>query len=546
MTNQVNLSSKHNPEWALFLPAISSFYISGLGKQREGENYFEQSRIPQSFPNNSVECLNFLNSKEGLYTYKWALYSAGHANLDITKDDASESIIRKREKGIFLLGDSGGFQILKCQWPADWKDPNCPRAMKKRQEVLRWMDEYMDYGMCLDIPSQALTTYHVVDKKTGKSVHGIKTIEDAIYATHINNEYFINNRDGRCKFLNVLQGRNHKQSDDWYNEMKKYCDRSIYGDRAFNGWAFGGQNKIDIHLMLKRLVNIIHDGYLESGEQDLVHCLGTSIMEYALLFTDIQKAIRKYHNPNFQITYDCASPFFAAAKGLAYNVNTFGHDTKWTYSMEKTAENKKYANDTRKFSEGCLEDGIHSVFTDSPVTELLTMKDVCYRGFGTIGQHGKETKTSWDTLSYTLIQSHNVYQHISAMLEAHERYQNGEKPSMLHHNYINFSELVDEIFSLKDRQKSLRLIDEYDSLWQQFKAGQGFSGKKTVNAHTTSIQLFDGEFGNPNTKESKKKLDSLISMANHFFVEENDDSEEYEEMIDSDGAMIEVLNDQNN
>ena len=143
---QVNLSDKHKPDWALFLPAVSSFFIAGLGKQRAGEDYFPQARIPAQF-NGDVECLNFLNSKEGLYTYKWGLYSAGHANLDTTKNDPCESIVRDREQGTFMLGDSGGFQILKCQWPADWKDPNCPRAMKKRIEVLKWMDTYMDYGI---------------------------------------------------------------------------------------------------------------------------------------------------------------------------------------------------------------------------------------------------------------------------------------------------------------------------------------------------------------------------------------------------------------
>ena len=76
---QDNLSAKQDPEWALFLPAVSSFYIAGLGKQRKGENYFHQSRIPAGF-NGDVEKLNFLNSKEGVYTYKWGLYSAGHAN----------------------------------------------------------------------------------------------------------------------------------------------------------------------------------------------------------------------------------------------------------------------------------------------------------------------------------------------------------------------------------------------------------------------------------------------------------------------------------
>jgi hypothetical protein len=250
MAEQINLSEKQQTDWALFLPAVSSFFISGLGKQREGENYFDSSRIPAAF-NNDVECLNFLNSKEGLYTYKWGLYSAGHANLDPTKNDNAESIIRKREQGTFMLGDSGGFQILKGQWPADWKDVNCPKALAKRKEVLLWMDTYMDYGMCLDVPSESYRN------KKAFNQHKIRNLQDAIQATHINNEYFINNRNGNCKFLNVMQGLTHTDSDNWYAEMKKYCDPKIYPDTHFNGWAFGGQTKVDIHLTLIRLVDII-------------------------------------------------------------------------------------------------------------------------------------------------------------------------------------------------------------------------------------------------------------------------------------------------
>jgi hypothetical protein len=516
---QVNLSTSHKPDWALFLPAVSSFYISGLGKQREGEPYFDQARIPQGF-NNDVEKLNFLNSKEGLYYYKWGLYSAGHANLDTTVDDHNESIIRKREQGTFMLGDSGGFQILKCQWPADWKDPNCPRAMKKRKAVLNWMDTYMDYGMCLDIPSQSLTTYHIQDPKTKTSAHGISTIEEAITATHINNEYFINNRNGKCKFLNVLQGRNHGQSKDWYQEMKKYCDPNVYPDNHFNGWAFGGQNKIDVHLMLTRMVDIIHDGLLQEGKHDLIHCLGTSILEYAVLFTDIQRAIRKYHNPNLQITFDCASPFFSAAKGLAYFNTSIEHDKKWSYSMEKTAEKKSYANDTRKFRDAVLAEGIHKLFTDSPVTDRMILKDLCYRGQGFIGQHGKETKTSWDTLSYTLLQSHNVYQHIHAVQEANRRYEQGVVPKMIVHKFEGdkfFTDLVDEIFSKKTKQESLDLIDYHDNYWKQFQSGsQGISGKKTVNAMTMFDQLFE-------VVQPEPEFDEVIE--------------------DSDDAILEVLGD---
>jgi len=508
---QVNLTATQNPEWALFLPALSSFFISGLGKQREGNNYFEKARLPIGIPD--TEVLNFLNSKQALFPYKWALYSAGHADLTSYKTNPSESIVVKREPGSFILADSGGFQILKGQWPADWKDPNCPKAMQKRREVLAWMEDIADYGMCLDIPSQSLRTYGMKDKN-GNSLHGIKTIQDAITATHINNEYFIANRTGKCKFLNVMQGLNHTQSESWYQEMKKYCDPKVYPDNHFNGWAMGGQTKIDIHLFLIRLINFIHDGLLEQGKHDWIHCLGTSIVEYAVLFSDVQRAVRKYHNPDLTISFDCASPFFGAAKGLAYNNNSFKHDKKWTYSMEKTAEKKAYSTDTRKFRDAVLAEGIHKAFTDSPITDKMLLKDLCYRGKGFLGQHGKETKTSWDTLSYTLIQGHNVYQHMVAVQEANRQYDSGVIPSMLMNNtfeHVEIGKIIDEVFAQKDRQKSLDLVEKYSRYWMQFKAGQGFSGKKTVNSLTQFNALF--------TEEAEPEIDEVIEDADDAITE---------------------------
>ena len=510
---QVDLTKTHRPDWALFLPAISSFYIAGLGKQRAGENYFDQTRLPAQIQD--VEALNFLNKSKGLFYYKWGLYSAGHAELDTTKVDPKESIIRDREAGTFMLGDSGGFQILKGQWPADWKDPNCPKAMVKRKAVLNWMDTYMDYGMCLDIPSQSLRTFHMKDKN-GVSLHGISTIEEAITATHINNEYFIANRSGKCKFLNVMQGLNHTQSESWYQEMKKYCDPNVYPDNHFNGWAMGGQTKIDVHLFLTRVIHFIHDGLLEQGKHDWIHCLGTSLLEYAVMFSDVQRAVRKHHNPDLIISFDCASPFFGAAKGLCYNNNSFEHNKKWTYTMTKTAEKKSYSTDTRKFRDAVLAEGIHKVFTDSPITDKMMLKDLCYRGKGFLGQHGKETKTSWDTLSYTLIQGHNVYQHMVAVQEANRQYDNGVIPSMLKNNTfddVTFAGLIDEIFAEKDRAKSLALADKYSRYWMQFKAGQGFSGKKTVNSLTQFNALFTEEASEQEVDEVIEDADDAINEA---------------------------------
>ena len=218
-------------DYARFLPALSGFYATYVGKQRYDE-YVDKSRIPSNFAN-GVESLNYLNKQEGQFQYQWTLYSAGHAELDINKHAPKEDMVRNRDRqNSWILGDSGGFQIGKGVWEGDWKNPNCPKAFKKRDQVLRWMDAYMDYGMVLDIPAW------VARSPRGQEATGITTYQEAVDGTRINNDYWIANRTGACKFLNVLQGENHAEADDWYNQMKDYCDPKQYPDNHFNGWEW--------------------------------------------------------------------------------------------------------------------------------------------------------------------------------------------------------------------------------------------------------------------------------------------------------------------
>ena len=189
-------------DYAHFLPALSGFYATYVGKQRHPDPvngpYVPANRIPANFAN-GIESLNYLNAQEGAFTYKWTLYSAGHADLDTTKIVPKEDMVRNRDRdNTWLLGDSGGFQIGKGVWEGDWKDPNCPKAQKKRDGVLRWMDAYMDYGMILDIPAW------VARSPEGAKATGISTYDEAVAATRINNDYWMKHRTGACKFLNAL------------------------------------------------------------------------------------------------------------------------------------------------------------------------------------------------------------------------------------------------------------------------------------------------------------------------------------------------------
>ena len=488
-----DLTASQN-DYAHFLPALSGFYATYVGKQRYPDPvkgpYVPDSRIPNNFQN-GVESLNYLNAKEGAFTYKWTLYSAGHADLDTTKHVPKEDMVRNRDReNTWLLGDSGGFQIGKGVWEGDWKDPNCPKAQKKRDGVLRWMDAYMDYGMILDIPAW------VARSPEGAKATGISTYDEAVKATRINNDYWMKHRTGACKFLNVLQGENHADADDWYEQMKDYCDPVKYPDNHFNGWSMGGQNMCDVHLVLKRIVTMHYDGLLQSGVHDVMHFLGTSKLEWATLLTDIQRGIRKYYNPTMMLTFDCASPFLATANGQIYIQNETPDRGKWTYRMVPSIDDKKYATDTRTFRQAVLQDGIFKNFEDSPITAEMKVNDVCIYKPGDLNKIGKEGKTSWDSFSYAIQMGHNVWSHINAVQEANRQYDTGVIPKMLvqeQFDRVLFRDVLEEIFSQSTKEESLEVIDSYSKFWMAIPGTRGAIGKKTVNASTHFNALFDVE-----------------------------------------------------
>ena len=541
-----NLTAQQS-DYAYFLPATSGFYSTFIGKQRYG-NYVDPARIPPSLAN-GVESLNYLNPDKGAFYFDHCLYSAGHANLDLTKPDETEDMFRNRDRSTsWVLGDSGGFQIGKGVWEGEWRDPTGPEvaamwaevnakgvelvpqlhptgdpktdkngnpkytkvdhpklyqarldaAQKKREQVLTWMDTLMDYGMVLDIPAW------VERSPAGRKATGIESYQQAVNATRFNNEYFIKHRNGNCKFLNVLQGETHDQADDWYQQVKDFCDTKVYGDKAFNGWGMGGQNMCDIHLVLKRLVALRFDGLLEQGQHDWMHFLGTSKLEWAVLLTDIQRAVRKYHNPSFTISFDCASPFLATANGQIY-INTETEDrTKWVYRMQASADDKKYATDSRLFKDAVLQDGIFEKFETSPIIDQIQIKDICIYAPGDLNKNGKEGATSWDSFSYALMMGHNVWMHLNAVQEANRQYDLGKLPAMLvdeRFDRVYYKDLVDTIFACDNRDDANTIIEYYSKFWMTIIGTRGATGKKTVNAHTKAE-----EFGIPNVDFSDLKI----------------------------------------
>lgn len=483
---QDNLTSKQN-DYAIFLPAISSFYSTYIGRQRH-ENYVDSARMPQGIPD--MEMMNWLNPQKGLFPYKWSLYSAGHANLDVSKFDPKEDMIRNRDPNTIVLADSGGFQIAKGVWPGKWADPKDKNSEKKREQVLNWQCSIATYGLTMDIPTWTFRDPVAANKS------GIYSYNDAVSATKFNNDFWMANRYGETKTLNVLQGGNHAEADHWYDLMKGYCDPKQH-TRPFEGWGMGGQNMCDLHLVLHRLVHLINDGLLEEGQHDWMHFLGTSRLEWAVVLTDIQRAIRQYHNPNFTISFDCASPFLSTANGQLYHSILTENRSKWSYQMSPTVDNKKYATDSRLFGDAVRQDKIHPIFEDSPISSRIKISDVCYYKPGDLNKIGKEGKTSWDSFSYALLMGHNVWMHIESVQRANRMYDQGIGPEMLLdplNPRNNVRNLIDKVFAAKSLNKSLTIINDNAKIWNRVIGTRGFTGNRSINSHTQFNSLFDFDY----------------------------------------------------
>jgi len=489
MTLPTNLTELQN-DYAVFLPALSTFYVNVTGKTYHSAGTNQPSVLPERIPEvlgRDAQGLDYLKPN-ALWHYKWSLHSAGHSSLDIDKDLPRERMYRERDRNTsFMLGDSGGFQIGKGKWAGDWKaGSGCPAAQKKRDGVLRWMDEFMDYGMILDVPAWLSRS------PEGAEAAQISSYQEAADATAFNNEYFVKNRDGRCKFLNVLQGENHAQADAWYEQMKVFGDPSVYPDAHFDGYAMGGQNACDVHLILKRIVSLMHDGLLEKGLHDWMHVLGTGKLEWAGVLTAIQRGVRKSYNENFTISFDCASPFLATSNGQQYTHYRMPHNGKWKYAMEDAPDDKALHADTTPYDDLCAK--MYENWMPSPITQNMKVNDVCVYKPGDVNKTGKEGKTSWDTFSYALLMNHNIYTHIRSVQETNRLYDEGSYPRELVDDNFAHTEVKDvikRIFELDDRDKQMQLIEDHSRLWMRVIGSRGAIGKKTVNASTQFYSLFE-------------------------------------------------------
>ena len=520
MKPPVNLTPLQK-DYAVYLPAISSFYSTYVAKQRL-EEFVPKDRIPAGF-DRGIEGMNFLNPEQGYFYYKYALYSAGHAQLDVIKAQDQESMIQQRDRGqTMILGDSGGYQIGKGVLKFDWLNFEGVEATKTRQKILEWLEATADWSMMLDVPTWACD--HIHSPKTG-----LKTFEDCLEKTRYNNKYFLDNRLGATKWLNVLQGGDWDTAERWYEGVKEFSDPAgKYAGKEAEGWAFGGANMCKMDITLKRLMTMRDEGMLTG--KNWIHFLGTAQLDWSCYLTQIQRQIRKHINPELTISFDCASPFIATAHGLVYT-NAQHTNKRWSVIMDKAPDNKLLSESEvpypfeSEFSSRLLMGDIayYDIGVKKTDTELgLDSKGkqikfnhldpLHYNTIPKLNKLGKiPNKTSWDSFSYALMMGHNVECHIKAVQRAQQlmdiecaRFKpdwrlkgiEGKKEieysDWVPNRILYFSTFVEELFNTKTKTEAFQLIEDAKQLLKSLE-GARLQGGPADNNFTKLFDIVEGK-----------------------------------------------------
>jgi hypothetical protein len=385
---------------ALYLPAVQPNYAG-----------FDANTGRLGWYDDTIH--NFLKDNGGLY-YPQALYSAGHAEWDLSRSREKEPMIHDRSDESILVADSGGFQIAEGNWQVDWG--NWLDAENLRHSILNWQESGFDYAMTLDLPPWAIEKGQVP----------FTTMRECLDVTKENLDFIRDNRKGNAKFLNVLQGETEQDADIWFNEVWQY---------PFEGWAVAGKSARDLELLLRRLIKL-RDGHLLT-DRDWLHVLGVGSLTVACVLTECQNQLRELVNRNLTISFDTSSPstLTIQKKRMMYgHRDFFSPPTKKGFNPDyyEAPTMRRHANDNRTLFDFMAREGER---TPTHVSSQIHLSDLC-----------REKGSVWDGLSYFLITNHNYEVFFNMLDHAYTAYHRGNHQYLPRELFYFKEEIAPEIF----------------------------------------------------------------------------------------------------
>lgn len=273
-----------NPTYPLFTPAASPMNVRHCSKSRTC----------------ATDDLNWYRAADDGDIHPAALYSTGHAHLDIDRSRREEAFIgqRNRERTL-LVADSSGYQIgsgVSDASDAFRRDIHGREADKRRRDILRWGETFGDYLMTIDFPTWAI----------GQPNYIFQTFDQCLRETVYNLDFIQEHRiPGRVKLLNVIQGNTYDQARRWYDSVKGY---------PFEGWSVAGPVAADPNITVKIILHMWRDGLI-NPDQRWVHVLGRSALAAVWNNNIIHRCLRDYVFADAQVSYDSSSAVQFAVNG---------------------------------------------------------------------------------------------------------------------------------------------------------------------------------------------------------------------------------------
>ncbi|MDF3416700.1 hypothetical protein HKX54_19740 [Sulfitobacter sp. M57] len=308
---------------AYYMPALSSTYVDAL----------ERVGLPSRF-GFSAEDLQFTNPKSKLCFYPWVLYSGGQA-AKTTKLAKQRNWLTggNHDPRVTLIGDSGGFQIQQ--------GTIAFQGMPTVERMLRWLEAVATHSMVMDFPLatiasggvdihvQRLMREGVEMEKLSKALGFDTGFLACLFQTVRNNRYYRKHRKtGATKVLNIIQGRNERESKFWFERMRQF---------HFDGWTFAGKHHSQLAMTCRRLIEMRDLGHLRQGQW--LHFLGVSTLRVGVGLSMLQRALRSYTDAkDIQLSFDSGSPVDVMRNGYEAVTGVDMSPEVWSFRSARTRQ----------------------------------------------------------------------------------------------------------------------------------------------------------------------------------------------------------------
>ena len=389
MAQPDNFNLSHPSPYAIYLPAVNTTYPKIVDDELPPNR-----PVPSGF---TLDDLAFWSGNSQYWNHKYLLHSIGGYDVGSVQRGP---LFRKRPGEFLFLGDCGGFQIGKgtLKGLRDLKKgingqaavEAWSRNYDAKVWIINWLEEHCDYAMTLDMPLWAMSEFGV-----DSPFH--RCSEQQLLSMTLENLKLIQQeRQGRTKWLNVIQGTNAKDTLTWWNAVKWFED---------GGWSLAGAAgwRGGLHNVLSIVLRMRDEGAFEPG-RDWVHMLGVSQPKWDIFLTAIQRQLRS-SNPNIQISCDSASPFESGGARDQYALPpALGKKlADWGVGYRTLTAVRTDADQTKTTPSPLL----------SPIGRALTMKDLVVDGSPMSGRR-------IDKFTNAFLMNHNAWVYLDAGRRAND------------------------------------------------------------------------------------------------------------------------------